>query len=412
MNVLIYGVAAYWFFLNFVFIDLGVISVTSSLFLIVFLFIKVSGCRFEVDRKVFVVLVLMLVAPVLNIYQIFESYNVYDQLVEFVKSYLYWLIFISFLAGASSWSFSHYDPRIIFKALTFSYVILFLISLMQFLFANLGYFGLYEVFGDGLYNRSNSWWYLNSEWVASGGMKIRSPALYYEPSFFGIVFLCLHVCILVMGRHVGLSMFLSLMAVPIIASANYSVFVLLINFMYFSMSVKSGQRLIFFTLGLVLAVFIAFFIVGARIQEVFLEGSSGYYRIVGPLKAIVYSIEYNPFGLVLGGGERIIEKVGLWQSFADGKEPDLTIDNGLFAVVINFGFLSFFVFFGLGYIIYKAAFGGFKPRLKDVLLLGVFVLYAFFSTGAVFAFDVLSIFAFLIFVFRNKYIGIEAGGSR
>lgn len=411
MNMLVCGVAAYWFFLNFVFIDLGVVSITSSLLLIVFLFVKVSRCHFEVDRRVFVILVLMLVVPVLNIYQIFDSYYLYDQLVEFFKSYLYWFVFVSFLAGASSWSFGHCDQSNIFKALAFSYVALFFISLMQFSFAKLGYFGLYEIFGDSLYNRSNSWWYRNSEWVANGGMQIRTPALYYEPSFFGIVFLCLHVCILVVGRYVWLSMFLSLMAIPIIASANYSVFVLLINFMYFSMLVKSGQRLLFFTLGVMLVALVAFFIIGSRIQEIFIEGSSGYYRIIGPLKVILYSIEYNPFGLIFGGGERIIEKVGVWQSFAEGKEPDLTIDNGLFAVVINFGYLSLFVFVGLSYIIYKAAFGDFKPMPNDVLVLGFFVFYVFFTTGAVFAFDVLSMFAFLAFVLRNKYIGMASGES-
>lgn len=380
-------------FLHFKILDFGFFAVTSG-FVFCFLFF-VSGIRHGLSKRDVFFVLFFWALPLINLYQVYYGYS----LIEFFKSYLYWCFFVLFVHVARADSYisakSYFGARDVFIALVF--VVFF--GVLQFVFAKAGAFGLYEIYSDRLLNYENSWWYRNSVWVSSGAGDIKATSFFYEPSFFGLIIVTLLFILLLINKYKLGAGFFSVLMIPIVGSASYVLGVLgllgiwsVFNFGY------KFKLLAFLFFGVVLTPIIVF-LIGDRLAEISEEGASGYYRVVVPLKIFVHVIENHSFGLMLGGGDDLIRALGFWQNYDDGQVEKLTVDNGLILVAINFGLFTPLVFFYFGKIIVDRIVVH-NDFIERRLLSMFYVFYVFLVTGAVFSFEIVSLFGLVFLASR------------
>ena len=164
-------------------------------------------------------------------------------------------------------------------------------------------------------------------------------------------------------------------------------FISLIFLLFVDIKKKNTHfRRIIFTFAII--VFILFFILKlcvpnmliptfSRYKEIKSPGSSGYYRIVMPLKVAAYILEERPLGVGLGNIDNFLLdvprdlKTFLWMGRGYGE----TLDNILFGWIVMFGVLGFVYLIVLTFLLFYIV-----KRYSSAIAIAYFFFYV--GTGS------------------------------
>lgn len=167
----------------------------------------------------------------------------------------------------------------------------------------------------------------------------RTTALYFEPAFFALALISIWLSIKQFGIKTPKSD--AMILAGIILSGSFSgvmTFILFYllewAFQYLNKDAikkKLPLALVSLTLFLV-GVIIAFPYIATRLGDLGTEGSSSYYRIVGPLVMVGYSLTHIDGVVRFGSLYEYVASFGIFNGADVGK----TIDNGLYLLIIYF----------------------------------------------------------------------------
>lgn len=223
----------------------------------------------------------------------------------------------------------------------------------------------------------------------------RTTALYFEPAFFALALISIWLSIKQFGIKTPKSDAMILLGV--ILSGSFSgvmTFILFYLlewvFQYLNKdAIKKKLPLAIISLSVFLiGVVFAFPYISTRLGDLGREGSSSYYRIVGPLVMVGYSL-LNIDGVVRFGS--LYEYVASFGIF-NGADVGKTIDNGLYLLIIYFSWFA--VILALWYMgtVMKMMLNAFGDNQNYRVQLYLFTPLSLFFTGSVFSPE----YAFLI----------------
>ncbi|HEB0855399.1 putative colanic acid polymerase WcaD [Citrobacter werkmanii] len=223
----------------------------------------------------------------------------------------------------------------------------------------------------------------------------RTTALYFEPAFFALALISIWLSIKQFGIKTPKSDAMILLGV--ILSGSFSgvmAFILFYLlewvFQYLNKdAIKKKLPLAIISLSVFLiGVVFAFPYISTRLGDLGTEGSSSYYRIVGPLVMVGYSL-LNIDGVVRFGS--LYEYVASFGIF-NGADVGKTIDNGLYLLIIYFSWFA--VILALWYMgtVMKMMLNAFGDNQNYRVQLYLFTPLSLFFTGSVFSPE----YAFLI----------------
>lgn len=231
----------------------------------------------------------------------------------------------------------------------------------------------------------------------------RSNSLFYEPSIYGLT--------LVFGFAINETVklwkvfFKGIVILGILVSLSLSTYLALLTVYIFSKLYNKS-----FTLTLkninktIIIIFIAIFFVLFlfdisdslpyplnRIEEIFIPGTSGYYRIVTPIYVTSYVLSNEFSGIGVGNIDfyLISPPPSITEYLRKGASYGRTIDSVPFVILINYGYLGFFILIFLLYTISKSMRNWFPTSVAFVFYL--------FSTGT-FAYASFWIMLSLLFI--------------
>lgn len=171
----------------------------------------------------------------------------------------------------------------------------------------------------------------------------RTTALYFEPAFFALALISIWLSIKQFGIKTPKSD--AMILAGIILSGSFSgvmTFILFYllewAFQYLNKDAikkKLPLALVSLTLFLV-GVIIAFPYIATRLGDLGTEGSSSYYRIVGPLVMVGYSLTHIDGVVRFGSLYEYVASFGIFNGADVGK----TIDNGLYLLIIYFSWFA------------------------------------------------------------------------
>ncbi|WP_370608081.1 colanic acid polymerase WcaD [Citrobacter meridianamericanus] len=223
----------------------------------------------------------------------------------------------------------------------------------------------------------------------------RTTALYFEPAFFALALISIWLSIKQFGIKTPKSD--AMILAGIILSGSFSgvmtfIFFYLLEwaFQYLNKdAIKKKLPLAIISLSVfVVGVIFAFPYIATRLSDLGTEGSSSYYRIVGPLVMVGYSL-LNVDGVVRFGS--LYEYVASFGIF-NGADVGKTIDNGLYLLIIYFSWFA--VILALWYMgkVMKMMINAFGDNPNYRVQLYLFTPLSLFFTGSVFSPE----YAFLI----------------
>lgn len=223
----------------------------------------------------------------------------------------------------------------------------------------------------------------------------RTTALYFEPAFFALALISIWLSIKQFGIKTPKSD--AMILAGIILSGSFSgvmTFILFYLlewvFQYLNKdAIKKKLPLAIISLSVfVVGVIFAFPYIATRLSDLGTEGSSSYYRIVGPLVMVGYSL-LNVDGVVRFGS--LYEYVASFGIF-NGADVGKTIDNGLYLLIIYFSWFA--VILALWYMgkVMKMMIKAFGDNPNYRVQLYLFTPLSLFFTGSVFSPE----YAFLI----------------
>lgn len=223
----------------------------------------------------------------------------------------------------------------------------------------------------------------------------RTTALYFEPAFFALALISIWLSIKQFGIKTPKSD--AMILVGVILSGSFSgvmTFILFYllewAFQYLNKeAIKKKLPLAIISLSVFLVgVIFAFPYIATRVGDLGTEGSSSYYRIVGPLVMVGYSL-LNVDGVVRFGS--LYEYVASFGIF-NGADVGKTIDNGLYLLIIYFSWFA--VLLTLWYMgkVLKMTLNAFGDNQNYRVQLYLFTPLSLFFTGSVFSPE----YAFLI----------------
>ena len=223
----------------------------------------------------------------------------------------------------------------------------------------------------------------------------RTTALYFEPAFFALALISIWLSIKQFGIKTPKSD--AMILVGVILSGSFSgvmTFILFYllewAFQYLNKdAIKKKLPLAIISLSVFLVgVIFAFPYIATRLGDLGTEGSSSYYRIVGPLVMVGYSL-LNVDGVVRFGS--LYEYVASFGIF-NGADVGKTIDNGLYLLIIYFSWFA--VILALWYMgeVMKMMINAFGDNQNYRVQLYLFTPLSLFFTGSVFSPE----YAFLI----------------
>ena len=223
----------------------------------------------------------------------------------------------------------------------------------------------------------------------------RTTALYFEPAFFALALISIWLSIKQFGIKTPKTDAMILLGV--ILSGSFSgvmTFILFYLlewvFQYLNKdAIKKKLPLAIISLSVFLiGVVFAFPYISTRLGDLGTEGSSSYYRIVGPLVMVGYSL-LNIDGVVRFGS--LYEYVASFGIF-NGADVGKTIDNGLYLLIIYFSWFA--VILALWYMgtVMKMMLNAFGDNQNYRVQLYLFTPLSLFFTGSVFSPE----YAFLI----------------
>lgn len=158
-----------------------------------------------------------------------------------------------------------------------------------------------------------------------------------------------------------------------------------------------------FLIGMVFA----FPYIATRIGDLGTEGSSSYYRIIGPLAMVGYSLA-NVDGVVRFGS--LYEYVASFGIF-NGADVGKTVDNGLYLLIIYFSWFAVLMTAGYMWRVMKMMRNAFGNNENYRVQLWLFMPVSLFFTGSIFSPE----YAFLIvcpFILRKAIKHSLPGGAQ
>ncbi|WP_029593301.1 colanic acid polymerase WcaD [Franconibacter pulveris] len=237
----------------------------------------------------------------------------------------------------------------------------------------------------------------------------RTTALYFEPAFFALALISIWLSIKQFGIKTPKTDGMILLG--IILSGSFSGIMTFILFYLlewaFQYLNKNAIRKKLPLAIISLAVFIvgvvfAFPYIATRLGDLGTEGSSSYYRIIGPLAMVGYSLT-NIDGVVRFGS--LYEYVASFGIF-NGADVGKTIDNGLYLLIIYFSWFAVLLTCWYMYRVVKMMLNAFGNNQNFRVQLWLFTPVSLFFTGSIFSPE----YAFLIvcpFILR-KALNITA----
>ncbi|QMD25702.1 putative colanic acid polymerase WcaD [Citrobacter freundii] len=223
----------------------------------------------------------------------------------------------------------------------------------------------------------------------------RTTAFYFEPAFFALALISIWLSIKQFGIKTPKTD--AMILAGVILSGSFSgvmTFILFYllewAFQYLNKeAIKKKLPLAIISLSVfMVGLIFAFPYIATRLGDLGTEGSSSYYRIVGPLVMVGYSL-LNIDGVVRFGS--LYEYVASFGIF-NGADVGKTIDNGLYLLVIYFSWLA--VILALWYMgkVLKMMLNAFGDNPNYQVQLYLFTPLSLFFTGSVFSPE----YAFLI----------------
>jgi len=223
----------------------------------------------------------------------------------------------------------------------------------------------------------------------------RTTAFYFEPAFFALALISIWLCIKQFGIKTPKTD--GMILAGIVLSGSFSgvmtfiIFYLLEwAFQYLNKSaIRKKLPLAIISLGVfVVGLVFAFPYIADRLGDLGTEGSSSYYRIIGPLAMVGYSLT-NIDGVVRFGS--LYEYVASFGIF-NGADVGKTIDNGLYLLIIYFSWFAVLLACWFMYKILKMARNAFGNNQNFRVQLYLFTPVSLFFTGSIFSPE----YAFLI----------------
>lgn len=231
----------------------------------------------------------------------------------------------------------------------------------------------------------------------------RTTALYFEPAFFALALISIWLCIKQFGIKTPKTD--AMILAGIVLSGSFSGVMTFILFYLlewaFQYLNKDAIRkrlplaiisLAAFMVGLVFA----FPYIATRLGDLGTEGSSSYYRIIGPLVMVGYSLT-NIDGMVRFGS--LYEYVASFGIF-NGADVGKTIDNGLYLLIIYFSWFAVILTAWYLFKVSRMTLNAFGNNRNYGVQLYLFTPVSLFFTGSIFSPE----YAFLIvcpFIFRK-----------
>ncbi|ROP62706.1 putative colanic acid polymerase [Enterobacter sp. BIGb0383] len=231
----------------------------------------------------------------------------------------------------------------------------------------------------------------------------RTTALYFEPAFFALALISIWLCIKQFGIKTPKTD--AMILAGIVLSGSFSGVMTFILFYLlewaFQYLNKDAIRkrlplaiisLTAFMVGLVFA----FPYIATRLGDLGTEGSSSYYRIIGPLVMVGYSLT-NIDGMVRFGS--LYEYVASFGIF-NGADVGKTIDNGLYLLIIYFSWFAVILTAWYLFKVGRMTINAFGNNRNFGVQLYLFTPVSLFFTGSIFSPE----YAFLIvcpFIFRK-----------
>ncbi|NDJ57163.1 putative colanic acid polymerase WcaD [Enterobacteriaceae bacterium 4M9] len=231
----------------------------------------------------------------------------------------------------------------------------------------------------------------------------RTTALYFEPAFFALALISIWLCIKQFGIKTPKTD--AMILAGIILSGSFSgvmTFILFYllewAFQYLNKSaIKKRLPLAIISLGVfVVGVAIGFPYISERLGDLGTEGSSSYYRIIGPLVMVGYSLTHIDGVVRFGSLYEYVASFGIFNGADVGK----TIDNGLYLLIIYFSWFAVILTAWYMWRIVKMTKGAFGNNQNFRVQLWLFTPVSLFFTGSIFSPE----YAFLIvcpFIFRK-----------
>ncbi|WP_110877221.1 colanic acid polymerase WcaD [Franconibacter helveticus] len=237
----------------------------------------------------------------------------------------------------------------------------------------------------------------------------RTTALYFEPAFFALALISIWLSIKQFGIKTPKTDGMILLG--IILSGSFSgvmTFILFYllewAFQYLNKNaIRKKLPLAIISLAVfIVGVVFAFPYIATRLGDLGTEGSSSYYRIIGPLAMVGYSLT-NIDGVVRFGS--LYEYVASFGIF-NGADVGKTIDNGLYLLIIYFSWFAVLLTCWYMYRVVKMVLNAFGNNQNFRVQLWLFTPVSLFFTGSIFSPE----YAFLIvcpFILR-KALNITA----
>lgn len=229
--------------------------------------------------------------------------------------------------------------------------------------------------------------------ISFGGK--RTTALYFEPAFFALALISIWLSIKQFGIKTLKTDAMILFGIVLSGSFSgvmtFILFYLLEwAFQYLNKNaIKKKLPLAIISLSVFLVgVVFAFPYIADRLGDLGTEGSSSYYRIIGPLAMVGYSLT-NIDGMVRFGS--LYEYVASFGIF-NGADVGKTVDNGLYLLIIYFSWFAVLMTVWYMWKVFKMMHTAFGNNENFRVQLWLFMPVSLFFTGSIFSPE----YAFLI----------------
>jgi len=239
----------------------------------------------------------------------------------------------------------------------------------------------------------------------------RTTAMYFEPAFFALALISIWLCIKQFGIKTPKTD--AMILAGIVLSGSFSgvmTFILFYllewAFQYLNKdAIRKRLPLAIISLtAFMVGLLFAFPYIATRIGDLGTEGSSSYYRIIGPLVMVGYSLTHIDGMVRFGSLYEYVASFGIFNGADVGK----TIDNGLYLLIIYFSWFAVILTLWYLFKVGRMTINAFGNNQNFGVQLYLFTPVSLFFTGSIFSPE----YAFLIvcpFIFR-KALNITGNG--
>tara|TARA_R110001592_G_scaffold338346_2_gene625352 strand:- start:2818 stop:3852 length:1035 start_codon:yes stop_codon:yes gene_type:complete len=325
---------------------------------------------------------------------IFLIYSVFiksAEITDFISTYLLWVFgSLTIFIGSVSYLRKENNYSNVYKMALFMIVCFSLVQVLLLRFFD----------STALYNPFGAFTYFG-EYSLSKIFSITGPrafGLFLEPSFNAFIMFFL-VSVLLMGeKNDGKKNVYFLGFVGILTTASASgillIFVLFFLLLWLRLFTNNIIRLVLlFMLPLVLVMFIPDSLM-TRLNEVNVEGTSGYWRLVAPIIIISNAMSILPIGIPFGQINEFVLSMGL----SHGAHKGSSIDNGMAVLIFYFGLAAFIL---LAIIIYKLI-SSIYLRNKEGVIFWWYVFASLQFSGGVFLPEFILPMILMIYQYKKK----------